>query len=112
VIATDGSRIAIRDAQPVAVGSKSIALPAKVTRVPTDAAEALKPYAAALGGFLGAGSLTLQGAGTKLRKVPGFNAAMMANKLTGVGALERFIRLFPTMFLVEGDGQKKRVRCA
>ena len=45
-----------------------------------------------------------------MRPVPGFSEAMAEAKVTGVGALERFIRLFPDMFVVEGEGQKKRVR--
>ena len=56
--------------------------------------------------------LTLQGAGTKMRAVPGFSEAMQEAKVTGIGALERFIRLFPQMFTVEGEGQRKRVRRA
>ena len=60
--------------------------------------------------MLGDEGLTLQGAGIKLRPVPGFSEAMTEAKVTGVGALERFIRLFPDMFKVEGEGQKKRVR--
>ena len=35
---------------------------------------------------------------------------MTEAQVRGVGALERFIRLFPDMFVVEGEGQKKRVR--
>ena len=37
---------------------------------------------------------------------------MAEARLVGIGALERFIRLFPTMFVVEGEGQRKRIRRA
>ena len=67
-------------------------------------------FATALNGILGDEGLTLQGAGIKLRPIPGFSEAMTTAKVTGVGALERFIRLFPDMFVVEGEGQKKKVR--
>ncbi len=70
----------------------------------------LTVFAQALNGMLGDEGLTLQGAGIKLRPVPGLSEAMTEAKVTGVGALERFIRLFPDMFVVEGEGQKKRVR--
>ena len=71
---------------------------------------ALNEYATALNGFLGAEGLTLQGVGTKLRKVPGFNEAMVAAKIIGNGAMERFLSLFPDMFVLEGVAQRKRVK--
>ena len=70
---------------------------------------ALRPFATALRGFLGAGSLTLQGAGTKLRAVPGFSEAMVEQKITGIGAFLRFLNLFPE-FVVEGKAPKASVR--
>ena len=72
----------------------------------------MNDHATALNGFLRSEGLTLQGAGTKLRKVPGFTEAMAAAKITGVGAMERFIKLFPDMFVLEGEAQRKRVRRA
>ncbi len=74
------------------------------------AKELLTIFAQALYGMLGDEGLTLQGAGIKFRPVPGFSEAMVEAKVTGIGALERFIKLFPDMFVVEGEGQKKRVR--
>ena len=74
------------------------------------ARELLTLFAQALNGMLGDEGLTLQGAGIKLRPVPGFSEAMAEAKVTGVGDLERFIRLFTDMFVVEGEGQRKRVR--
>ena len=93
VVATDGTRVPAREALAVDKASKNVVLPANPSRVSTGAAEALKPFAAALEGFLGTGSLTLQGAGTKLRGLPGFAEAMKAQKLTGIGALLRFVAL-------------------
>ena len=74
------------------------------------ARELLTIFATALNDILGDEGLSLQRAGIKMRPVPGFSEAMAEAKVTGVGALERFIRLFPDMFVVEGEGQKKRVR--
>ena len=74
------------------------------------ARELLTIFATALNGILGDEGLSLQGVGIKMRPLPGFAEAMAEAKVTGVGALERFIRLFPKMFVVEGEGQKKRVR--
>jgi hypothetical protein len=33
-------------------------------------------------------------------------------RLTGIGALERMVRLYPASFEVEGEGQKKRIKRA
>ncbi len=73
---------------------------------------ALTEFATALTGFLGAEGLTLQGVGTKLRKVPGFSEAMAAQKITGNGAMERFLALFSDMFVRAGEAQRKRLRRA
>ncbi len=65
------------------------------------AKRALQPFATALRGFLGPnGSLTLQGAGTQLRGIPVFAEAMEEQRITGVGALQHFLDLFPE-FVVE-----------
>ncbi len=49
-----------------------------------------------LSGFLGPkGSLTLQGAGEKLRGVPGFAEAVKDQRIIGIGVLQRFLDLFP-----------------
>jgi hypothetical protein len=33
-------------------------------------------------------------------------------RLTGVGALEHLVRLYPASFEVEGEGQRKRIKRA
>ena len=107
-----GRRFSVRECLPVPLGSKNAKASADVgSDAKRDTAkELLTLFAQALNGMLGDEGLTLQGAGIKLRPVPGFSEAMAEAKVTGVGALERFIRLFPDMFVVEGEGQKKRVR--
>ena len=59
----------------------------------------------------GGEELTLQAAGTKMRRQAGFSEAMSDAKLTGVGALLDFIRLFPE-FSVNGKGQSQKVSLA
>jgi hypothetical protein len=70
---------------------------------------ALRPFATALRGLLGSGPITLQLAGTRLRAIPGFSEAMAEQRLAGIGALKRFIDLFPE-FVVEGRAPKATVR--
>ena len=116
VVAKDGTRRPARDALPVPRGSQEVKVPRELKggRPVRDegARAALRPFATALRGFLGPnGSLSLQGAGTKLRGVPGFSAAMIAQRLTGIGALMRFLELFPE-FKVEGVAPKATVRLA
>lgn len=112
VIDEKGNRFPVRNTLPVSTASKTAkaSVDAGGDAKRSAAADRMRDFATALNGFLGDNTLTLQGAGTKMRQVPGFNEAMKEAKLTGVGALERFIRLFPDMFVVEGEGQKKRVR--
>ena len=107
-----GKRFSVRECLPVPLDSKDAKASADVgSDAKRDTArELLTLFAQALNGMLGDEGLTLQGAGIKLRPVPGFSEAMEEAKVTGVGALERFIRLFPDMFVVEGEGQRKRVR--
>ena len=114
VIDEKGARFPVRNTLPVPVGSKTAKASVDTGGDAKRAAatEQLRPFAQALNGFLGKGELTIQGAGTKMRGVPGFNDAMTEAKVTGIGALERFIRLFPTMFAIEGEMQKKKVRRA
>jgi hypothetical protein len=111
VVDEKGNRFPMRDTLPVPSTSKgakaSVDVGGDAKR--SAAVERLRDFAQALNGFLGSEGLSIQGAGTKMRQVPGFSAAMTETKLTGVGALERFVRLFPDMFDVEGEGQKKRV---
>ena len=58
-----------------------------------------------------AGSLTLQGAGAKLRAIPGFSEAMEEQRVTGIGALQRFLDPFPEC-VVEGRAPKASVKLA
>lgn len=114
-VATDGSRHPLRDVMPVPAGSSNVEVPRELRggRPIRDegAKAALRPFATALRGLLGGGSITLQMAGTKLRAIPGFSEAMAAQKLAGIGALKRFIDLFPE-FVVEGRAPKATVRLA
>ena len=114
-VAADGSRHPLRDVKPVPRGSTSVTVPRalKAGRPIRDegAKAALGPFAAALRGLLGGGAITLQMAGTRLRAVPGFSDAMVAQRLVGIGALQRFIDLFPE-FVVEGRAPKATVRLA
>ncbi len=107
-----GKRFRIRHCLPVPLNSKDAkaSVDAGSDAKREGAKELLTLFAQALNGMLGDEGLTLQGAGIKFRPVPGFSEAMVEAKPTGVGALERFIRLFPDMFVDGGEGQKKRVR--
>jgi hypothetical protein len=62
--------------------------------------------------MVGEEGLSIQGAGIKLRKLPGFSEKMEEARLTGVGALERLVRLYPASFEIEGEGQRKRIKRA
>jgi hypothetical protein len=44
-----------------------------------------------------------------MRKVAGFAAAMTENRLVGVGALARFIKLYPELFRISGQAPNQRV---
>jgi hypothetical protein len=103
-----GKRFSIRECIPVPLNSKDAKASVDVgsEAKPEVARELLTLFAQALNGMLGDEGLTLQGAGIKMRLVPGLSEAMVGAKVTGIGALERFIRLFPDMFVVEGEGQK------
>jgi hypothetical protein len=69
-------------------------------------------YAQALAGMLGDEGLSIQGAGAKLHKLPGFSQRMEEARLTGNGALERLVRLYPASFELAGEGQRKRIKRA
>jgi hypothetical protein len=112
VVDEKGTRFPIRDVLPVKLGSRDLEA---VPDLGTDAKqreqrEKLRPFALALSGMLGEEGLSIQGAGTKLRKLPGFSEKMEEARLTGVGALERLVRLYPASVEVEGEGQRKRIR--
>jgi hypothetical protein len=114
VVDDKGARFPIRDVLPVKLGSKDVAAAADIG---TDAKqreqrEKMRPFALALTGMLGDEGLSIQGAGTKLRKLPGFAERMEEARLTGIGALERMVRLYPASFEVEGEGQRKRIKRA
>jgi hypothetical protein len=114
-VATDGSRHPLRDVLPVPQGSTDVRVPRELKggRPIRDegAKAALRPFATALRGMLGGGPITLQMAGTRLRAIPGFSEAMAEQRLAGIGALKRFIDLFPE-FVVEGRAPKATVRLA
>ena len=114
-VAADGSRFPVRDVKPVPRGSEDVTVPRalKAGRPirDTGAKAALAPFATALRGLLGDGAITLQMAGTRLRAIPGFSDAMLAQRLVGTGALQRFLDLFPE-FVVEGRAPKATVRLA
>ena len=116
VKAVDGATAPIRNVLPVPLGSEDVSVPRELQagrpiRDP-GAREALRPSAVALQGFLGpTGKLTLQGAGTKLRQIPHFAETMTAQKITGIGSLLRFIKLFP-QFVIEGKAPRGTVRMA
>jgi hypothetical protein len=112
VVDEKGKRFPLRETLPVVATSGT-------TQAPDDLRgqakqfqqrDALSEFATALTGFLGTAGLTLQGVGTKLRKVPGFNENMVEQKITGNGAMERFLTLFPDLFILEGEAQRKRVK--
>jgi len=112
-VATDGSRFPVKDVLPVPRGSSSVAVPRELQGGrpirDEEIKAALQPFAVALRGMLGAGSMTLQLAGARLRAIPGFSEAMARSRLAGVGALVRFLRLFPE-FAVEGAAPRASVR--
>jgi hypothetical protein len=114
-VATDGSRHPVRDVLPVPQGSTDVRVPRELTggRPVRDegAKVALRPFATALKGMLGSGPITLQMAGARLRAIPGFPEAMAAQRLVGIGALKRFLDLFPE-FVLEGRAPKATVRLA
>ncbi len=109
----DGTAASVRNVQPLPLGSRDVVAPRELKPgrpIRDDAAKAaLGPFATALRSFLGDGSLLLQGAGTKLRGVPGFAEAMAEQKIMGIGAFQRFLNLFPE-FVVEGRAPKASVR--
>ena len=111
VVDEKGARYPLRDTLPVGTASKDANVPADLRGGAKQLEQrgSLNDFATALNGFLGTEGLTLQGAGIKLRKVPGFSEAMAAAKITGIGAMERFLKLFPDMFVTQGEAQRKRV---
>ena len=113
---TDGTVAKVRDALAVPSGSANVNVPRELRPgrpIREEGAKAaLLPFAVALRGWLGpAGeeSLTLQGAGTKLRGLEGFAEAMAEQRITGIGALMRFLELFPE-FEVFGQAPRASVR--
>ena len=114
--ATDGTTAPIKNVLPVPLGSSDVKIPRelKAGRPIRDegAKQALRPFAVALRSFLDPdGSSTLQGAGTNLRAIPNFSEAMEEQLITGIGALQRFLDLFPE-FVVVGRAPKASVKLA
>ena len=113
--AVDGTTAALKNILPVPLegsGDAQVPRELKPGRAIRDAPsqDALRPFAAALSGFLGhGGKLTLQGAGIKLRHIANFAETMVAQKITGIGSLMRFRKLFPE-FIVEGQPPRATVR--
>ena len=105
----------MRAVKPVPQGSTPVTVPRalKAGRPIRDegAKAALLPFATALRGLLGDGTITLQMVGTRLRAIPGFSEAMVGQRLAGNGAFQRFLNLFPE-FVVEGRAPKATVRLA
>jgi hypothetical protein len=114
VVDEKGARFPIRDVLPVKVGSAPVAASSDLgtEAKQREQREKMRPFALALAGMVGEEGLSIQGAGTKLRKLPGFSEKMEEARLTGVGALERLVRLYPASFEIEGEGQRKRIKRA
>ena len=116
VKATDRTTASNKNVLPVPLGSGDVKMlrELKGGRPFRDEAakNALRPFATALRSLVGPdGSLRLQGAGTKLRGIPGFAEAMEEQRITGIGALQRFLDLFPE-FVANGRAPKASVRLA
>ena len=115
VVAVDGTKALIQRILPVPLGSSDVKIPRELKpgRPIRDvgAKAALYQFATALRGIIGPGSLSLQAAGTKLRAIPGFSEAMTEHKITGIGALQRFLEMF-SEFVIEGKAPKASVRLA
>ncbi len=114
VVGTDGTAVSVRNALAVPIGSRDVVVPRELKPgrpIRDEGAKAtLGPFATALRGFLGAdGSLTLQGAGIKLRGTPGSSEAMKEQRITGIGAFQRIWDLFPE-FEVTGKALKASVQ--
>jgi hypothetical protein len=114
VVSTDVTVTKVRDALAVPSGSANVNVPRELRpgRPIRDegAKAALLPFAVALRGWLAGGeSLTLKGAGTRLRGIEGFAEAMAEQRITGIGALMRFLELFPE-FEVFGQAPRASVR--
>jgi hypothetical protein len=114
VVDEKGQRFPIRDVLPVKVGSAPVAASSDLgtEAKQREQRETMRPFALALSGMVGEEGLSIQGAGIKLRKLPGFSEKMEEARLTGVGALERLVRLYPASFEIEGEGQRKRIKRA
>ena len=56
--------------------------------------------------------MTMQKVGTKLRAQAGFSEAMADARITGVGAMKRFLALYPELFVVEGRAPRVKVKLA
>jgi len=107
-----GNRYPLRDILPVSTGSRATTAPVDLSGQAKqgEQREQLLPFAVALYGMIGNGSLTLQGVSAKMRKIPNFLEFMKRVKVVGNGSLERFVKLFPDKFEIEGPGNRKTVK--
>jgi hypothetical protein len=80
VVDDKGARFPIRDVLPVKAGSRDMAAASDIgtDTKQREQCEKLCPFALALTGMLGDEGLSIQRAGTKLRKLPGFTERMAA----------------------------------
>ena len=112
-VATDGTRVSVRDALPVPKGSGDTVVPRTLRggrqNRDQEAKAIMQKHANVLKRALADGPISMQKAGTKLRNQTGFSEDMVDAKLTGVGALKKFIDLFPD-FAIEGRAPKATVR--
>jgi hypothetical protein len=118
VVTENNQQVPVRRVLAVPIGSTTVEIPrvlqAGDARRDDARREKMRPFANQLVTILGQQlatilGLTLQGAGTKMRKVAGFAAAMTENRLVGVGALARFIKLYPELFRISGQAPNQRV---
>ena len=102
VIDEHGNSFSVWETLPVDKNSKTIVIPAHTQGFgrEEEQQDMLHEYATALEGFIGDEGIPLQVAGSKLRALPGFSATMAEAEITGIGALQRFIRLFPERFRI------------
>ena len=114
VISTEGVDVPIKNVLPVAANSADVKVPSELKPGrpirEAGAKEALRPFAVALKGILGEDAMSLQGAGSKLRKIPGFAEAMTAHNISGIGSVQCFLNLFSGEFVMEGRAPNATVK--
>jgi hypothetical protein len=112
-VATDGTRVPLRDALPVNKDSKDTAVPRALRggrqNKDDEKKGILQRYANILKSFLADGAITLQKAGARLRNQGGFSERMGDLGMNGPGSLKKFIDLFPE-FTIDGRAPNAKVR--